>query len=119
MQQPGDFHIDMHVTLLPNGKAVVNDAASVFALQKQWLTEDLERSKPAPPAAGASKGAVARFKEEKPQGGARCASTSPTAASPRRPSTPAAVSPAAPRLRERATFPGRVGPRRGVRRGAS
>ncbi|MEW5742708.1 MAG: hypothetical protein AB1938_27570 [Myxococcota bacterium] len=65
VEQPGDFHIDMHVTLLPNGKALVNDAATVFALQKQWLTEDLERTKPTPPPAGASKAAVARYNDEK------------------------------------------------------
>ncbi len=65
VEQPGDFHIDMHVSLLPNGKAVVNDPMAVFELQKQWLTDDLERSKPKPPPAGASKAALTRYAEAK------------------------------------------------------
>lgn len=65
VEQPGDFHVDMHVGLLPNGKAVVNDAASVFALQKQWLTEDLERSKPTPPPKGASKRVLENYENDK------------------------------------------------------
>lgn len=49
VEQPGDFHIDMHMALLPGGKAVVNDALSVFETQKAWLTEHF-KSPPKPPA---------------------------------------------------------------------
>lgn len=65
VEQPGDFHIDMHMALLPGGKAVVNDAAAAFALQKKWLTEDLANSKPTPLPAGASAAVRARYDNAK------------------------------------------------------
>lgn len=65
VEQPGDFHIDMHMALLPGGKAVVNDAMNVFALQKEWITADLERDKPGPLPAGASKSQKAKWEEAK------------------------------------------------------
>lgn len=65
VEQPGDFHIDMHMALLPGGKAVVNDAAAVFELQKKWLTEDLARTRPTPPPAGASAAVRAKYADDK------------------------------------------------------
>lgn len=65
VEQPGDFHIDMHMALLPDGQAVVNDALSVFALQKEWITADLERDKPAPLPAGASKAQKTKWEDAK------------------------------------------------------
>jgi hypothetical protein len=64
VEQPGDFHIDMHVALLPGGKAVVNDPLAVFELQKKRLTEDLEKSAPKPPGPKASKRALEDYRYE-------------------------------------------------------
>lgn len=65
VEQPADFHIDMHVSLLPGGKAMVNDPMAVFELQKKWLTDDLAKRKPTPPPPGASKGALQRYQDAK------------------------------------------------------
>ncbi|MBL8957906.1 MAG: hypothetical protein JNK82_44435, partial [Myxococcaceae bacterium] len=55
VEQPGDFHIDMHMMLLPGGNAVLNDAMQVFELQKQWRIADVEAKKPVDPGPGARK----------------------------------------------------------------
>jgi len=55
VEQPGDFHIDMHMMLLPGGNVVLNDAMEAFELQKQWRIADVEASKPVEPGPGASK----------------------------------------------------------------
>ncbi len=51
VEQPGDFHLDMKMMLLPGGHAVVNDAVEAAALQAGWLRDDHQRGRPADPAA--------------------------------------------------------------------
>ncbi len=55
VEQPGDFHVDMHMMLLPGGHVVLNDALAAFELQRQWRTADVEAKKPVDPGPGASK----------------------------------------------------------------
>ncbi|MBL8955282.1 MAG: hypothetical protein JNK82_31200 [Myxococcaceae bacterium] len=50
VEQPGDFHLDMKMMLLPGGHVVVNDAAQAAGLQATWLREEhAERGVPVPP----------------------------------------------------------------------
>jgi hypothetical protein len=65
VEQPGDFHIDMHMSLLPGGKAIVNDAMQVFELQKKWMAEDHARAKPKPPPPGASAAVREQYANDK------------------------------------------------------
>lgn len=39
IEQPGDFHIDMDMTLVGPGRVLLNDARQVGELQKEWLNE--------------------------------------------------------------------------------
>lgn len=39
LEQPGDFHLDMAMTLAGPGQVLLNDSRQVLALQKQWITE--------------------------------------------------------------------------------
>ena len=46
VEQPGVFHLDMAVTLLRPGMAVLNDAFEAFRLQAGWMREDYEAWRP-------------------------------------------------------------------------
>lgn len=54
VEQPKDFHLDMHLMLLADGQVVVNDPLEAVKLERQWLAEDHEKSKPRPPGPDAS-----------------------------------------------------------------
>lgn len=49
VEQPGGFHIDMDMMLLPGGHVVLNDAMEAFSLMKQWRQADQLASKPVDP----------------------------------------------------------------------
>ncbi|MBX7099065.1 MAG: hypothetical protein K1X89_15245 [Myxococcaceae bacterium] len=61
VEQPKDFHLDMHMMLLPDGKVVLNDPLESVKLQKTWLAEDLARSKPTAPGPSATEAERADF----------------------------------------------------------
>ncbi|MBN9420533.1 hypothetical protein ABS71_02770 [bacterium SCN 62-11] len=44
LEQPGDFHLDMAMTLLGPGQVLLNDSRQVLALQKGWITEHYQHS---------------------------------------------------------------------------
>ena len=44
LEQPGDFHLDMAMTLAGPGQVLLNDSRQVLALQKQWITEHYQHS---------------------------------------------------------------------------
>lgn len=46
VEQPGDFHLDMHMVPVNPGEVVLNDAYEAAALQVQWLREDVEAGRP-------------------------------------------------------------------------
>lgn len=50
VEQPGQFHIDMAISPVTNGKLLVNDARAAFALQERLIKEDYEKAKPTDPA---------------------------------------------------------------------
>lgn len=54
IEQPGDFHIDMYLSMQPNGELVLNDAIEACRNQAQWLREDHNATRPAAPAPNAS-----------------------------------------------------------------
>ncbi|MBP9087213.1 MAG: hypothetical protein KBG15_13915 [Kofleriaceae bacterium] len=62
VEQPGDFHIDMHMMLLPNGHAAVNDSLQALALTTQWATEDMVNAKPKPLGPNATKSDQQQYK---------------------------------------------------------
>ena len=64
VEQPGDFHIDMHMMLLPNGHAAVNDSLQALALTTQWATEDMVNSKPKPLGPNATKNDQQQYKSD-------------------------------------------------------
>lgn len=64
VEQPGDFHIDMHMMLLPNGHAAVNDSMQALALAAQWSTEDMVNAKPKPLRPNAPKTDVEQYKSD-------------------------------------------------------
>lgn len=39
LEQPGDFHLDMAMTLAGPGQVLLNDSRQVLALQKGWISE--------------------------------------------------------------------------------
>ncbi|MBS2037916.1 hypothetical protein JST97_23220 [bacterium] len=39
VEQPGDFHLDMAMTLAGPGQVLLNDSRQVLALQKEWITQ--------------------------------------------------------------------------------
>ncbi|MBX3170184.1 MAG: hypothetical protein KF760_22455 [Candidatus Eremiobacteraeota bacterium] len=39
LEQPGDFHLDMAMTLAGPGQVLLNDSRQVLALQKEWISE--------------------------------------------------------------------------------
>jgi hypothetical protein len=53
VEQPGDFHIDMYLSVVGSGEVIVNDAQEAVRLQEQWMRGDHAAAKPQPPAAGA------------------------------------------------------------------
>jgi hypothetical protein len=58
VEQPGDFHIDMYLSVVGDGEVIVNDAREAAALQEKWMREDHARSKPVP-SSGAPEGSSA------------------------------------------------------------
>lgn len=44
LEQPGDFHLDMAMTLAGPGQVLLNDSRQVLALQKQWITEHYQHT---------------------------------------------------------------------------
>ncbi|MFN8612104.1 MAG: hypothetical protein U0931_31455 [Vulcanimicrobiota bacterium] len=44
VEQPGDFHLDMAMTLAGPGQVLLNDSRQVLALQKQWISEHYQHS---------------------------------------------------------------------------
>lgn len=46
VEQPGDFHLDMKMMLLPGGQVVINDALEAAALQARWLRDDHAARRP-------------------------------------------------------------------------
>jgi hypothetical protein len=48
VEQPGDFHLDMYMSVVGEGEVLLNDAREAARLQAQWLHEDLEALRPAP-----------------------------------------------------------------------
>ena len=47
VEQPGEFHIDMSMSVMGPGQVIVNDAALAVASQAQWMREDHAAQKPA------------------------------------------------------------------------
>jgi hypothetical protein len=41
VEQPADFHLDMKMALLPDGRVLVHDSRQALALEIQWMREDL------------------------------------------------------------------------------
>lgn len=44
LEQPGDFHLDMAMTLLGPGQVLLNDSRQVLELQKGWITQHYKTS---------------------------------------------------------------------------
>jgi hypothetical protein len=42
IEQPGEFHLDVSMTLMGPGKVVLNDSMMAFNLQRQWVFEALK-----------------------------------------------------------------------------
>lgn len=63
IEQPGDFHLDMHMIPVKPGEVVLNDCVEAAALQARWWRDDHEAEKPTKPPANASKEAKKAFRE--------------------------------------------------------
>jgi hypothetical protein len=63
VEQPGEFHLDMGMTLLGPGVVLVNDSMKANALEAQWLEADHEVAKPVLPH-GASSEETKRYVAE-------------------------------------------------------
>jgi hypothetical protein len=46
IEQPGDFHLDMAMSLMKPGQVMLNDASASLALQTKWLEADHAAKKP-------------------------------------------------------------------------
>lgn len=62
VEQPGDFHLDMRMMLLPGGHVVLNDAAAAASMQREWALSDHQSRKPAAPPTGAPHEAQVAFR---------------------------------------------------------
>ncbi|MEW5854434.1 MAG: hypothetical protein AB2A00_37005 [Myxococcota bacterium] len=54
VEQPRDFHLDMHMVPIKPGEILLNDAVAAAKLQAQWEREDHAQKEPRPPPPGAS-----------------------------------------------------------------
>ncbi len=54
VEQPGEFHLDMRMMLLPGGQVVLNDAAAAAQLQREWALADHAANRPATPPPGST-----------------------------------------------------------------
>ena len=46
IEQPGDFHLDMAMSLMKPGQVLLNDAQAAFTAQSKWLEDDQAKKKP-------------------------------------------------------------------------
>jgi hypothetical protein len=46
IEQPGDFHLDMAMSVMKPGQVMLNDSKGALELQSKWLTEDHAKKKP-------------------------------------------------------------------------
>ncbi len=46
VEQPGDFHLDMSMVPLADGKMMVNDSMESYANQEKWLRQDHAAKRP-------------------------------------------------------------------------
>lgn len=64
VEQPGEFHLDMAMSLLPGGRVLVNDSRQAQALQAQQARARHLEAEPKRPPDGASPRRLARFEED-------------------------------------------------------
>jgi len=64
VEQPGDFHLDMHMMPVAPGEVMVNDPVAAQQLSEQWERADHLRKKPAAPRAGASAATVETYNSD-------------------------------------------------------
>jgi hypothetical protein len=64
VEQPGDFHIDMHMSLIKPGEVMVNDAMTAARRFAEWRRQDHVAGEPKPPPPGASADKLEEYKGE-------------------------------------------------------
>lgn len=64
VEQPGDYHIDMHMSLIGPGRVLLNDSREAARLTVQWAREDHAAERPRKPAPGANVADWMRYSSE-------------------------------------------------------